>query len=331
MSSATTRPPPAHQRSRAWAHRHLTGLQGLGAEEIRFLLRAARAMAEARPAERSDLLHGRAIANLFFEDSTRTRLSFSLAAKRLGAEVVDLAGAGSSVSKGETLLDTARTVAAMGVQALVIRHNASGAAEAVARDEQSGGRVSVLNAGDGRHEHPSQGLLDALTLAEAFDRLETFDLTGLRFAIVGDIVHSRVARSDIAALTALGASIVCVGPPTFAPDSLRALGVEVERDLDAVLPEVDGVQSLRIQFERAASVSTPRDYAAGYQLNAERAGRMRPHAVVLHPGPFNRGIEITGEIADREQGPRSLILRQVANGVPVRMACLAACLGALPT
>jgi aspartate carbamoyltransferase catalytic subunit len=262
----------------------------------------------------SDSLRGSVIANLFFEDSTRTRMSFTLAARRLGAEVLDLAAGSSSLKKGETLLDTAKVIEAMGADALVIRHEHSGACES-----------AVLNAGDGRHEHPTQGLLDSLAIAIARNIESDFDFSGLRIAILGDVRNSRVARSDIAAFTALGAEVICVGPPAFVPESLRAMGVDVSHDLDEVLARVDAVQTLRIQFERSATIASGRDYALGYQLNARRADLMKKGAIIMHPGPVNRGVELSPDVAD--DPARSVILRQVGAGVAVRMAALERCVG----
>lgn len=321
---------------------HLLGLQGMPAAELRGLLGAAWRMDQRlrrEPASCRDALSGRVVANLFFEDSTRTRTSFSVAAKRLGAEVVELIGSTSSVSKGETLIDTARNVASMGVAAVVTRTKQSGGAHGIARAfDTLGPACAVINAGDGRHEHPTQGLLDALTIAEALDRLESFDFTGLSVAIVGDVISSRVARSNVAALTTLGARVTLVGPPAMAPASLSALapGVEVGHDLDAVLPRADAVMMLRIQFERAGegnpapgemprklpAMASVREYRERYALTTERAGRLKPGAVVLHPGPINRGLELDQSVAD---GPASVILRQVALGVAVRAAALARC------
>lgn len=282
-------------------------------------------------------LHGRPVALLFFEDSTRTRVSFEIAAMRLGVPTVSL-GSSSSVNKGESIADTARTIEAMGVGAIVVRARASGSAHLVSRVV----RVPVVNAGDGRHEHPTQGLLDCLTLCEALGR-EDFDLSGVRVAIVGDVVSSRVARSGIAGIRALGGSVVCVGPPHLVPAAMSALGCEVSRDLDRVLGGVDGVMMLRVQKERhegtpiqggerspgqgdrwgdAGSILA---YRSAYALTRERAATMRPGAVVMHPGPMNRGVEIDGDVAD---GPRSVILEQVANGLPVRMAAIDLLLGA---
>jgi aspartate carbamoyltransferase catalytic subunit len=308
-------------------------LQGMGAERVRGLLESARDL--SRAGARGDELNGRQVANLFFEDSTRTRLGISVAAQRLGARVVDLLGQSSSVNKGETLIDTARNVEAMGVDAMVVRARQSGAAAAVA----AAVAPPVINAGDGRHEHPTQGLSDLYTLAEAHGRLGDFDLSGLSVAIVGDVASSRVARSAIAGITALGGRAVCVGPPGLVHAGLEALGARVEHDLGAVLPEADAVMMLRIQFERQGEGRTPgpasseaprgspiasvREYRALYALTAERAALMKPRAVVLHPGPINRGIELDAAVAD---GPRGRVLRQVQHGVWVRMAVLLDCL-----
>ncbi|MFN0133859.1 MAG: aspartate carbamoyltransferase catalytic subunit [Phycisphaerales bacterium] len=333
-------PPAAAPAASRWNRRHLLALADLSAAELRTLLRAAAAYVPVatRPETDTQELAGRAVATLFFEDSTRTRTSFTLAARRLGATVVDLSSGSSSVNKGESLLDTARTIEAQGVSAMVVRTKQAGAAALVAR----GVGCAVLNAGDGRHEHPTQGLLDLLTLAEAHGRLDAFDLAGLTLAIVGDVVNSRVARSAIAGATALGARVVCVGPPGLAPASLAALGRQGERqagcevspDLDAVLPAADAVMMLRVQFERhegkpdeplrSASVPSPREFRTLYGLSEARAERLKPGAIVMHPGPMNRGLEIDGTVAD---GPRSVILRQVSRGVAVRMATLRLCVG----
>jgi aspartate carbamoyltransferase catalytic subunit len=305
--------------------RHLLGLQGTSAPELRTLLRACDDVARAQ-GRVGEPLRGRVIGNLFFEDSTRTRLSFTVAAQRLGAEVIDLLGSTSSVSKGETLIDTARNVEAMGVSAFVVRAKQGGAAALIA----SRVGVPVLNAGDGKHEHPTQGLLDIYTLAKRFDRTQGFDLRGLRVAIVGDVHASRVARSNIAGMSALGAEVVCVGSPALAPRGLEGLGCRVSHDLDAELADVDAVMMLRIQFERydagkpdaprpANVIASVREFRAQYALTEARARQMKPGAIVMHPGPINRGIELDAEVAD---GPRSVILEQVTNGVYVRMGVL---------
>jgi aspartate carbamoyltransferase catalytic subunit len=293
----------------------LLQLEGMSPGVIRGLLERTRFFAGASPLKRWDALAGRFVVNLFLEDSTRTRLSFSIAAQRLGAAVLDVAGAGSSISKGETLVDTARVLEAQGASVIIVRVKAPGAPHTVAGSVE----CAVLNAGDGGHEHPTQGLLDAYTLAEAQGRLDGFDLSGLRVAIVGDIAHSRVARSDVAAMTALGAEVICVGPPNMAPASLAALGCAVGHDLDAVIGEVDAVQMLRVQVERGAAMSSKREYVAQYQLDAARAARMKRGAVVMHPGPMNRGVELSDEVAD---GATSRIFRQDTVGVFVRMAAL---------
>ncbi|MEM0983675.1 MAG: aspartate carbamoyltransferase catalytic subunit [Planctomycetota bacterium] len=301
---------------------HLTGLAGLGADRLRELLTAAREMGKSPP-ERS--LEGRVVALMFFEDSTRTRASFSIAAKKLGSDVFELAGKGSSASKGETLADTARTIEAMGVDAIVVRVSESGAPRGMAQHVD----CPIISAGDGRHAHPTQGLLDLLTFAEAHGRADTFDLSGLTLAIVGDLNSSRVFRSDVAGFSQLGAEVIAVGPPSMAPGSLEAIGCRVERDLDAALEQADGVQMLRVQFERGAgtSMASVREYRAGYALTLERARRMKPGSVVMHPGPMNRGIELDHDVAEgpteREPDlPRPIILEQVAAGVRVRMAVL---------
>lgn len=316
-----------------WQSKDLIGLQGVSAGQIRALLVASRGRVDITTDVTDSTLAGTTIANLFFEDSTRTRTSFTTAAHRLRAHVSNLLGAFSSVTKGETLIDTARNVEAMGVHALVIRARQGGAAGLIAKNV----RCPVVNAGDGRHEHPTQGLLDIYTLAEATGRLEDFDLRGLTVAIVGDIVSSRVARSNIAGLTALGADVVCVGPAGLAPRSLESLAesgpgagrVRVSQDFDAVLPEADAVMMLRVQFERhggadgasknSPSIASIREYRSFFGMTAARAERMKDGAIVMHPGPINRGIELDAEVAD---GPKSVILKQVSNGVLVRMAAL---------
>lgn len=302
------------------ATRHLLQLEGMDAESMRALL--VRAEAFMRPGDHGRILSGKTVATVFFEDSTRTRTSFVLAAKRLGSEAIDLSGSGTSLSKGETLDDTARTIEAMGVDAIVVRVKQAGGPHLIARAVG----CSVLNAGDGKHEHPTQGLLDVLALARAKGRTNTFDLTGLTVAIVGDVAASRVARSDVVAMTALGAEVVLVGPPAQAPRSLSVLGAKVERDLDAVLGRADAVQLLRVQFERhgGRGIASRREYRAGYALTVARARRMRPDAVVMHPGPMNRGMEIDDAVADGDgiELPRSIVLDQVSCGVAVRMAAL---------
>jgi aspartate carbamoyltransferase catalytic subunit len=263
-------------------------------------------------------LRGKTVVSLFYEDSTRTRLSFETAARRLSADTMTFSVGSSSVSKGESLLDTVQTIEAMGVDAMVVRHSASGAPHRVA----SWTSASVVNAGDGRHEHPTQALLDAFTLR----RHRGPSLDGCRVAIVGDIANSRVARSNVAALHALGCAVTLVGPPTLMPCRLDGWPVTVAYDLDEVLPDVDVVYLLRVQLERTAAVRFPtlREYASRWGLTAARAALLKPDTLVMHPGPMNRGVEIAAEVAD---SARSLVTEQVANGVAVRMAVLWSLLG----
>ncbi len=250
--------------------------------------------------------------SLFFEDSTRTRTSFSLAASRLSADVLDFSVKTSSVSKGETLIDTARNIEAMGVDIIVIRHQAAGAAELLARHV----KCSVINAGDGAHEHPTQGLLDLYTIRERFKKIE-----GLKVAVVGDIVNSRVARSNLWGLKKLGAEVIFVGPPTLLPRCFEHLGARVVHDFDSIVGEVDVINMLRVQFERIQSSQFPTvgEFTQLFGLTRERFQRCKKDVFVMHPGPMNRGIEISSDIAD---GPQSGILTQVANGLAVRMAAL---------
>ena len=268
-------------------------------------------------------LRGRTVVNLFYEDSTRTRISFEAAAKRLSADVINFAAKGSSVSKGESLKDTALTLEAMGADAIVLRHHASGAANTLAHSGWISG--SVVNAGDGTHEHPTQALLDAYTLRQNLRGGEG-DLAGLTVTIVGDILHSRVARSNVHLLKTLGAKVRLVAPPTLLPIGAETWGVETSYNLDEALEGADAVMMLRIQQERmnAAYFPTIHEYSARYGLNQARVARMKPNAIVMHPGPMNRGVEITAEVAD---GPQSVIVQQVANGVSVRMAVLYLMLG----
>ena len=301
-----------------WTHKHLLGLADLSADDIRFILQTARGLEDVskRSIKKVPALRGKVVANLFFEDSTRTRSSFSLAASRLSADVLDLTGPGSSTSKGETLSDTARTIEAMGVDVIVCRHHRSGAAVQLAKYVQ----CSVINAGDGQHEHPTQGLLDVYTLSRRLGR-EQFDLSGVTVAIVGDIAHSRVARSNVYALSKLGAQVILVGPPTLLPRAFGDLGCELSNSLDDVLGRVDALNMLRIQFERMAAPDFPslREYAAYFGLNSARLKKAKPDVVVMHPGPINRGVELDSAVAD---GPNSVILEQVTNGLAIRMAVL---------
>ncbi|MFN3167400.1 MAG: aspartate carbamoyltransferase catalytic subunit [Phycisphaeraceae bacterium] len=313
--------PAVMDQTTHWPHRHLVGIEPLSAAEIRTLLQKAQSyegVSTSRALPKNADLHGKVVVNLFYEDSTRTRASFRLAASRLSADVLDMSASGSSVSKGETLVDTARNIEAMGVDIVVCRHNQSGAAIQLANAIS----CSVVNAGDGQHEHPTQALLDAFTIAKRLSRDDSFDFTGLTVAIVGDIGHSRVARSNAHCLTKLGAKVVLVGPPTLLPGSFEALDCEMSHDLDDVLPRVDVVNMLRVQFERLSGPAFPsqREYTTLYGLSRSRMSRAKKDLVVMHPGPMNRGLEIESAVAD---GPNSVILDQVANGLAVRMATLA--------
>lgn len=268
-------------------------------------------------------LRGRTVVNLFYEDSTRTRTSFEAAAKRLSADVINFSAKGSSVSKGESLKDTALTLEAMGAHAVVIRHSSSGAPHQLANSGWISG--GVVNAGDGTHEHPTQALLDAYTLRKHL-RNNAGDLSGVKVAIVGDVLHSRVARSNAILLQTLGATVRLVGPPTLLPYGVDTWGCEVSYDIDESLDDVDAVMMLRVQRERmnAAYFPTAHEYSNRYGLNTARANRMPDHAIVMHPGPMNRGMEITADVADSS---RSVIVEQVSNGVSVRMAVLYLLLG----
>lgn len=268
-------------------------------------------------------LRGRTVVNLFFEDSTRTRISFEAAAKRLSADVINFSAKGSSLSKGESLKDTALTLQAMGADAVVIRHSASGAAHQLARQKWMSG--AVINAGDGTHEHPTQALLDAFTIRKNLTNGEG-DLKGLRVGIVGDILHSRVARSNVLLLQKLGATVVLIAPPTLLPVGVEKWGSEISFSLDEHIGEVDVIMMLRVQRERMDDLFFPteREYSRNFGLNNERIQRMKRGAIVMHPGPMNRGLEISADSADSKQ---SVIVEQVANGVSVRMAVLYLLLG----
>ena len=263
-------------------------------------------------------LRGRTVVNLFFEDSTRTRISFEAAAKRLSADVINFSAKGSSLSKGESLKDTALTLQAMGADAVVIRHGASGAPHQLARQQWMTG--SVINAGDGTHEHPTQALLDAFTIRRHLGQ-DSGDLQGLRIAIVGDVLHSRVARSNVLLLQKLGAKVVLIAPPTLLPVGVASWGAEVSYSLDAEIESVDAIMMLRVQRERMDDLYFPteREYSRNFGLNLERINRMKSDALVMHPGPMNRGLEISADSAD---SPRSVIVEQVSNGVSIRMAVL---------
>ena len=301
--------------------RHLLSVGDLGGRAgIERMLDLTATFAEVmqREVPKVPALRGRTVVSLFYEDSTRTRLSFEAAAKRLSADTMNFSVATSSVSKGESLLDTIRTIEAMGVDAIVVRHRASGAPHRIAAWVDA----HVVNAGDGRHEHPTQALLDAYTLRTRRGPA----LDGCRIAIVGDVRHSRVARSNVQALHALGCEVILVGPPTLMPERTDGWPVTVAHDLDEVLGTLDVVYLLRLQRERIAEALFPsiREYTSRWGLTAARAARPRPDTLVMHPGPVNRGIEIAGEVVD---SPRSLVTDQVANGVAVRMAVLWSLLG----
>ncbi len=297
--------------------RHLLSIADLDVDVIEQVMTLTDSFVEVgeRRIPKVPTLRGRTVVSLFYEESTRTRLSFETAAKRLSADVMTFSVGSSSVKKGESLRDTVQTIEAMGVDAIVVRHGSAGVPRQVANWVEAGG-VRVINAGDGAHEHPTQALLDCYTLRERLGSLR-----GMRIAIVGDIKHSRVARSNIAAFTVLGAHVTLVAPPTLLPESLEGWPVEVSHDLDAELPKVDAVYLLRMQQERQTEALVPslREYTACYGLTARRAELMADGAVILHPGPMNRGVEIAAEVAE---GPSSVITRQVANGVAVRMAVL---------
>ena len=307
-----------------WRHRHLLDIEHLTPQDIRHLLHTARGLEDVstRSVKKVPALRGRVVVNLFFEDSTRTRASFALAASRLSAEVMEFNAKTSSVSKGETLRDTARNIEAMGVDVIVCRHSLSGAAHLLAQNVN----CSVINAGDGQHEHPTQGLLDIYTIARRLGR-DNFDLSGLTVSIVGDIQHSRVARSNVQGLQKLGARVILVGPPTLLPRGFRDLGCEISYDLDAVIPRVDAINMLRIQFERLSGPAFPsvREYSTFFGLTEKRIARAKKNVIVMHPGPINRGVELDSAVAD---GPNSAILAQVANGLPIRMATLFLTVGA---
>ena len=297
-----------------WQSKHLLGLRQLSAEEITYILDTAEGFEQisTRAVKKAPALRGKLVVNLFFEDSTRTRNSFTLAASRLSADVIEFTKKTSSVSKGETLLDTAKNLEAMGIDIVVIRHSAGGAPKFLSRNINA----CIINAGDGFCEHPTQGLLDAYTIRKLKGSLK-----GLKIAIVGDITHSRVARSDMWAMTKLGAEVIFVGPPTLMPAQVNQLPVSVSYCLDEVIEKVDVINMLRIQFERLGGNPFPsvREYSHYFGLTVERMKRAKPDILVMHPGPINRGLEMESEVAD---GQNSVILQQVANGLTVRMAVL---------
>ena len=307
----------AERESMVWPHRNLLALEDLTADEITLILNTAEAFEDVstRSVKKVPALRGRVVVNLFFEDSTRTRTSFTLAAQRLSADVIDFTAKASSLNKGETLRDTARNIEAMGVDIIVCRHSAAGATALVAKNVS----CSVINAGDGRHEHPTQGLLDIYTIRQAKGRLE-----GLKVAIVGDVGNSRVARSNLHGLLKLGAEVTFVGPTTLVPKAFGQLGARVCHDFDEVIGEFDVINMLRVQRERVESNVFPsvQEYSRLFGLTNDRMKRAKQDVLVMHPGPINRGVEMSGDVAD---GQKSVILRQVTNGLAVRMAVLFLC------
>jgi aspartate carbamoyltransferase catalytic subunit len=297
-----------------WQRKHLLGLRELSKEEITYILDTAKGFEQVstRSVKKAPPLRGKVVVNLFFEDSTRTRNSFALAANRLSADIIEFTKKTSSVSKGETLLDTARNLEAMGIDIVVVRHGAGGAPRFLSRNI----KACVVNAGDGFCEHPTQGLLDVYTIRKIKGTLE-----GLKIAIVGDIAHSRVARSDMWAMTKLGAEVTFVGPPTLMPTQVDRLPVKVSYSLDEIIEKVDVINMLRIQFERLGGNPFPsiREYSHYFGLTVERMKKAKSNILVMHPGPINRGLEMESEVAD---GRNSVILEQVTNGLAVRMAVL---------
>jgi aspartate carbamoyltransferase catalytic subunit len=297
-----------------WTRRHLLELEDLSREEIEAILDTAERYVEVsqRPHKKLPDLQGKAVVNLFFEPSTRTRISFTTAARRLSADSLDFVASGSSVAKGESFIDTAKNLEAMGIDVMVVRHSAPGAPHHLARHLE----CSVVNAGDGAHEHPTQGLLDIFTIRQLRGRVE-----GLTVGLVGDIAHSRVARSNIHGLLKMGARVIVCGPPTLVPEGIARLGVEVAHRLDDVLPRCDVINVLRIQFERQRGGLFPsiHEYFRLFGVDIDRLRKGKPDLLLLAPGPINRGVELTPEVAD---GPNSAILQQVTNGLAVRMAVL---------
>lgn len=300
-----------------WTRKHLIGLEELQRSEIETILDVARSFRGTldRPVKKLPSLRGKTVVNLFMEPSTRTRLAFEVAAKRLSADVISIAGKSSSLTKGETLRDTACNAQALGADVIILRHSSAGSSLYLSRVVD----VPVINAGDGAHEHPSQGLLDVFTLRERFG-----DLKGKKVTILGDVLFSRVARSNLWALTKLGASVTLAGPSTLVPETFGEFGVEVRHDLKSALADADAVMLLRIQHERQTSTHFPSlgEYTSMFGLNEARASWLKPDAIVMHPGPVNRGVELDSSLADSE---RSVILDQVTNGIAVRMAILYLC------
>lgn len=297
-----------------WTKKDLLGLEYLSREEIEFILYTAGSFKEVttRQIKKVPALRGKTVVNLFYEPSTRTRTSFELAAKRLSADVINIGIESSSVRKGETLIDTGKNIEALKIDIIVVRHSASGAPNILARSVGA----SVVNAGDGWHEHPTQALLDMFTLKSKLGRLE-----GLNVSIIGDIAHSRVARSNIWGLTKLGANVTVCAPPMLVPDGIEKMGVKVTSSIDAALKDADAINVLRMQFERDGALAFPSklEYFKQYGITSDRLKKCKKNIVVMHPGPINRGIEISSDVAD---GANSVILEQVTNGIAVRMAVL---------
>jgi len=297
-----------------WHRKDLLDLQSLSKEEIELVLETAKGFKEvsAREVKKVPALRGKTICSLFFEDSTRTRTSFELAAKRLSADTLNIAAKVSSVSKGETILDTAKNIQAMNVDAIIVRHNVSGTPKMLAENL----RASVINAGDGCHEHPTQGLLDMFTMKERFGKI-----AGLKVAIIGDILHSRVARSNIWGLTKLGAEVTVCGPSTLMPIGIEKLGVQKTYDVHDVISQSDVLMLLRIQLERQKDKFLPslREYAKKFSINKQKLKKAKKDVIIMHPGPTNRGLELSADVAD---GEYSVILDQVTNGIAIRMAIL---------
>ncbi|MBL92019.1 MAG: aspartate carbamoyltransferase [Myxococcales bacterium] len=298
---------------------HLLGIDGLTQEDVLLILQTAKAFSKVndRNLKKVPFLRGHTVANLFFEASTRTRTSFELAAKRLSADTIQFNASTSSLKKGETLLDTGRTLEAMNPNLVVVRHSQAGAPQMLTQVMTG----AIINAGDGAHEHPTQALLDAFTLMSHFDRSSEEGLKGLKIAIIGDIAHSRVARSNMLCLRLLGAEVRVAGPGTMLPQALEQYGVAAFTDVDEALESVDAVMMLRIQKERIAEplMASEREYFRHFGLTVKRLAKLPEHAIVMHPGPMNRGVEIAPQVAD---DPRSVILQQAENGIAVRMAVL---------
>ncbi len=305
---------------KSWDKKHLLGIRELSKDEIDIILDQARAFKEVltRPVPKVPTLRGKTIASLFFESSTRTKLSFSLAAKRLSADSISLSSSSSSILKGESLIDTARNIRAMNVDIIIIRHSSSGVPYILSKVVD----CSIVNAGDGTHEHPTQALLDIFTIKEHKDNIEN-----LKVSIIGDIAHSRVARSNIWGLTKLGAKVTVCGPATLIPPKIEQMGVKVVYDIDEALEEADVVNVLRIQLERQQEGLFPslREYTRFFGINKERLRKAKPGLLIMHPGPVNRGVELSQEVADMKKSnnmPYSVILDQVTNGIAVRMSVL---------